>query len=195
MLKLRNRKLLTPVLRPSVVALSLCAFAAASAQAAPNVAVRLPERFRVLTDQRFDVRVEASGLGNLNAALTLFIANKNVTNTLGTPEITTNNDNDPATLDKAWTFRNVTLPKAGVITVEARVNDASGNGSDRRQVGVQEFKLNGNKNVILLHRRRHGHGLSRSRPHRRARARATVSAKASSTSCRRWTRCRSPAWR
>jgi alkaline phosphatase len=59
------------------------------------------------------------------------------------------NDNDPATLDKAWTFRNISLMRSGVVAIEARVKDAAGVGSARASAGVQDFRLNGQKNIIL----------------------------------------------
>src|SRR5262245_54416378 len=71
-------------------------------QGGPVVKIRLPERFRVLTDQLFDLRVEASNLTDLNAAnIKIILDDKDITSQLGTPEVTTDNDNDPSTLDKA----------------------------------------------------------------------------------------------
>lgn len=137
-------------LKSSILSLTLCAATAVSVQAAPNVAIRLPERFRVLVEQRFDLRVEASGIANTNAALKVFINNRDVTNTLGIPEITTDNDNDPTTLDKAWTFRSVTLSRAGVTSLKAKVSDGNRSGDAETRIGVQNFRLQGNKNIILF---------------------------------------------
>ena len=73
-------------------------------------------------------RVEATGLSDLNAAISVFIGGKNVTASLGVPEVTTNNDNVAASLDKAWTFRSLTLPKEGVVALSVTVQDAIGTG-------------------------------------------------------------------
>jgi alkaline phosphatase len=127
-----------------------CALAAGIAEAAPAVSIRLPERFRVLTDQRFDLRIEATGIANQGASVDVFFANQLVTQDLGTPEIAINNDADPSTLDKTWTFRNVSLPKAGVVLINARVNGGNGIGDALARVGVQDFKLRGQKNIILF---------------------------------------------
>ena len=138
------------MLKPCILTLSLCTALAVSTQAAPAVAIRLPERFRVLTDQRFDLRVEATGVSDPNSTLSVFIDGKPFTASFGAPEVTTNNDNDPATLDKAWVFRAISLSNAGVIALSARVSDSGGDGDALTHVGVQDFKINGNKNVILF---------------------------------------------
>jgi alkaline phosphatase len=134
-----------------LVTTTLAAAALASAlHAAPTVQIRLPERFRVLTDQRFDIRIEATDIATVNAGLTLFIDGRNVTNLLGAPEVTTDNDNNPATLDKAWTFRKVTLTKAKTTIISAHVDDGTGSVAADTRVGVQDFRLHGKKNIILF---------------------------------------------
>lgn len=118
-------------------------------QAAANVQIRLPERFRVLTDQLFDLRVEAMDLADLSAGLAVKINGTDVTATLPSPEITTDNDDNAASADKAWTFRNVSFNAAGVATVEAVVEDGVG----ASRIGIQEFKLRDRrkgKNIILF---------------------------------------------
>lgn len=137
------------MLKPCILALTMSA-TATTVYSAPTVTVCLPERFRVLTDQRFDLRVEATNISDENATISISIGGRNVTGTLPAPEVTTNNDNDSATLDKAWTFRNISLTKAGVTSIDARVRDASGATTARIRAGVQEFRLEGKKNIILF---------------------------------------------
>lgn len=131
-----------------------------SAQAAPTVAIRLPERFRLLTGQLYDLRVEATGLADANAAtVRVLVDGADVTASLPAPEVTTNNDANSADPDKAWTFRATSFNAAGVHSVVAQVTDTANgsSGSSRTQrVGVQPFAFTdarGNplpkKNVIL----------------------------------------------
>src|SRR5215468_8589691 len=75
------------------------------AQTGPAARIRLPERFRVLTGQLFDLRIEATGLTNTDATLSVFLDGVNITRQLGSPEVTIDNDSNPADIDKAWTFR------------------------------------------------------------------------------------------
>ncbi len=127
---------------------------AASAQAAPTVAIRLPERFRLLTNQYFDLRVEATGLSSVDAA-NIQVSVNGQPFTLPAPEITSNNDVDTVDNDKAWTFRNVSFPVNGVQTLVATVTDAAGSGARTQRIGVQAFAFStrqGNlprKNIIL----------------------------------------------
>ncbi|MBV8882245.1 MAG: hypothetical protein JO332_19975, partial [Planctomycetaceae bacterium] len=137
-------------LRGAVLLLLLSTPLAAGA-AGPSVRIRLPERFRVLAGQYFDLRVEATGLADPAAAtLKVLVDGVDVTAALPAPEVTTDNDNLPADGDKAWTFRKVSFPFAGERTIEAVVKDGSLSGSDDQDVCVHEFKLNGRKNVILF---------------------------------------------
>jgi alkaline phosphatase len=111
--------------------------------AAPEVNIALPERFRLLTRQLFDLRVEASGLANLeNTTLTLRDENgNNINSWFGAPdEVTTDNDNNPATLDKAWVFRAESFPTKGIKTIVAEVSDGTATGTFTQKIGVQEFK-------------------------------------------------------
>jgi hypothetical protein len=81
---------------------------------APGVRIRLPEKFRVLTDQLFDLRVEAIGIQGADARLKVIVDGADVTSKLPAPEVTSDNDSDAASADKAWTFRKVSFPNAGV---------------------------------------------------------------------------------
>ena len=53
--------------------LGLLGALALNATAAPTVKIRLPERFRLLTDQRFDLRIEATTLTDTNAIVQIVI--------------------------------------------------------------------------------------------------------------------------
>lgn len=127
---------------------------AASVQAAPAVAIRLPERFRLLTNQYFDLRVEATGLSAVNAA-DIQVSVNGQPFTLPAPEVTSNNDVNTADNDKAWIFRNVSFPVNGVQTLVATVTDASGSGARTQRIGVQAFATTTRqgslprKNIIL----------------------------------------------
>jgi alkaline phosphatase len=125
---------------------TLLLLSATPAWAAPTVTIRLPERFRVLTNQLFDLRVEATDLASLGATISVKLNGSTLTLV---PEVTTDNDNQPGNLDKAWTFRNVRLPYAGVWTVEATVNDGSSTKASTR-IGVQGFQIRGEKKNIIL---------------------------------------------
>src|SRR5215471_12656187 len=57
-------------------------------QGAPAVEIRLPERFRLLTDQQFDLRVEAAGLSRPDASLQIILDGKDITSSLPVPEVT-----------------------------------------------------------------------------------------------------------
>ena len=125
-----------------------------SALAAPAVAIRLPERFRLLTNQYFDLRVEATGLSSV-AAANLQVTVNGQPFTLPAPEITSDNDANTADLDKAWTYRNVSFPGQGVQTVVATVTDGAGSSAYTQRIGVQAFSFSARqgelprKNIIL----------------------------------------------
>ncbi len=102
--------------------LTFAAPTTAVAQGTPTVRIVLPERFRVLSHQLFDLRVEAVGVTNSTAHLQIIVNNGNRHDALqrmGAPEVTTDNDNDPATTDKAWTFRRVSFGREGIRTLRA----------------------------------------------------------------------------
>ena len=126
---------------------------ALQSHATPSVRIRLPERFRLLEEQLFDFRVEATGLSNTNATIRVFINGANVTSSLPNPEITTDNDANIADNDKAWTYRAVHLDQHGIYNVVAEVRDTTGPATDTQRVGVQEFSFHGaggKKNIILF---------------------------------------------
>lgn len=134
--------------RTLILSLLTC-LSPALAWAAPSVSIRLPERFRLLTQQQFDFRVEATGLSDTNATVTVTVNGKRL-NALD-PEITTDNDSDPADTDKAWTYRKISFPSRGVKTIVATVTDASGSSEATQRIGVQDFRLSGgSKNIVLF---------------------------------------------
>ncbi len=114
---------------------------------APSVRIRLPERFRVLNDQLFDVRVEATEFGP-NSTVS-FTINGTPTTFTGTPEVTTNQDSVPdtssvSTQDKEWTYRSQSIIAPGVHTIVATVVDSDNGGataSYTQKVGVQDFSF------------------------------------------------------
>jgi alkaline phosphatase len=69
---------------------------------------------------------------------------------LGAPEVTTNNDNNPASLDKAWTFRRVSFGRDGLRLLKAIVTDGANTYEANTRIGVQDFKLEGQKNIVLF---------------------------------------------
>jgi alkaline phosphatase len=144
----------------TLVTSMIIAASAAYSEAAPTVHVRVPERFRLLTGQLYDLRVEATGLTAAdlnNTSLVIRVNGLDVTASLPAPQVTTNNDTNAADLDKAWTFRAINFPTAGIKTVVAEVTDDSGPGSQTRRIGVQPFAFTdakgrniGKKNIILF---------------------------------------------
>ena len=141
----------------TLILLFCAAFAAANVQAqlnAPTVRVVLPERFRVLTNQYFDLRVEAEGLASSTARLQITIVGENgATETLnyaGAVEETSGNDNSPKTLDKAWTYRKVSFPTGGIKTVQAVIVDGRRFYGVGTQISVQDFNLPIQKNIVLF---------------------------------------------
>jgi len=119
---------------------------------AQSVKIVLPERFRVLSDQLFDLRVEVTGLSSLDAQIQLAVSGNKHDGIqgIGAPEVTTNNDNNPGSLDKAWTWRRLSFGREGLRTLRAIVTDGASTYEASTQIGVQEFKLQGNKNIILF---------------------------------------------
>lgn len=118
------------------------------ASAASALKIRLPERTRVLTRQQFDLRIEATQISSLNVALDLKIDGQQIG---GSAEIVADQDDDPATLDKAWTFRNMSFSKAGVHVIEATVADGLvGTLHASARVGVQDFQIKGKSQSVIL---------------------------------------------
>jgi alkaline phosphatase len=127
-----------------------------AAHAAPAVSIRLPERFRVLTDQQFDARIEATGLADLDATIQVLLDGVDITAELPAPEVTTDNDAAPADLDKAWTFRKLSIPAAPTASVatssrfvEVVVTSGEQVANATITIGVQDFDLVGQKNIVL----------------------------------------------
>lgn len=134
------------------IATLLIAFSAATAalgQTSQDVRIVLPERFRVLENQKFDLRVEAVNLSSTNASIRVILNGRNVTSLIGTPEVTTDNDDDSANLDKAWTFRGVSLNAVGTSTIQAVITDGSNTTRASTGIGVQKFTLPEQKSIIL----------------------------------------------
>ncbi len=138
-----------------ICSLALLSTFAAHSHAAPAVQIRLPERFRLLTGQLFDLRVEATGLSNPSTArIQVLVNGANLTSNLPSPEVTTDNDVDASDGDKAWTFRAHSFSGEGVKSLQVMVSDAGGNGSATQRIGVQQFSFGPNgglpkKNIIL----------------------------------------------
>ena len=120
------------------------------AQGALTVSIRLPERFRVLTDQQFDLRVEAVGLTHTDTSLRVLLDGTEIAPAWPQPEVTIDNDADTTTQDKAWTFRKVALASAGVKTLQAIVSDGTRNATAQTRIGVQPFQLQGKKSILLF---------------------------------------------
>jgi alkaline phosphatase len=120
------------------------------AQGSLAVSIRLPERFRLLTGQQFDLRIEAIGLTHAEAGLRVVLDGTEISSTLPSPEVTNDNDADNATVDKAWTFRKVALSSAGVKTLQVIVSDGTQSATARTRIGVQPFQLQGKKNILLF---------------------------------------------
>ena len=121
------------------------------AQGSPAVRIALPERCRLLTDQQFDLRVEASGITSATATIRVTLDGVDVTSSLPSPEVTTDNGRDSVAADKAWTYRKIGLPNAGVRTLQATITDGAATASATARIGVQDFKLKGGrKNIVLF---------------------------------------------
>ena len=144
------RKLLVKAMAiaTSILALAFLAPASANAQGGPAVKIVLPERFRVLSQQLFDLRVEVVGLTNPAAQLQITVNNGNKHDALqglGAPEVATHNDNDLTTMDKAWTFRRVSFGREGVRTLRAVITDGHSIYGAATQIGVQDFSGRGER--------------------------------------------------
>ncbi|HXG94163.1 MAG TPA: hypothetical protein VNN73_17600 [Blastocatellia bacterium] len=71
---------LAVIIMTTVPIVNIVSAAGVSLQSGPLVMIRLPERFRVLTDQQFDLRIEASHLTSLNATIKVFLDGSDITN-------------------------------------------------------------------------------------------------------------------
>lgn len=140
------------LLLPTVVLLllpSLKVFAAEQEKpTAPRLHLALPESFRLLQDQRFDLRVEIAHLpASAPAALTLELD--------GVPwakqaEVSSANDGDPSTADQQWTFRELSFAKAGRRQLKLRLQQNDLIISAERQIEVQAFAPVGKQRSLVL---------------------------------------------
>lgn len=114
-----------------------------------NVRIRLPERFRLLTDQRFDFRVEATGL--INPTIKIIVDGADVTAQMPAPELTADEDGNAASLDRAWTFRQWSFARPGTREIQVTVADGGRSHEARARVGVQLFRPSPDlKNVVFF---------------------------------------------
>lgn len=124
-----------------------------NAQPTPNIRIVLPERFRVLTNQYFDLRVEAEGLQSPTARMFVEVSSvnpKEFLRTDGATETSSDNDADTTTLDKATTYRKSYFSTPGIKTVTAIVIDGRRTFGVSTQVIVQDFNLVGQKSIVLF---------------------------------------------
>lgn len=124
-----------------------------NAQTPPTVRIVLPERFRVITNQYFDLRVEAEGINRSTARVLINVEGENgkeSLNHVGQAEITNDNDNNPSSLDKAWTYRKASFSAPGVKTIFALVIDGRRVYGTATQVSVQNFNIVGQKSIVLF---------------------------------------------
>ena len=87
----------------AVVVLLFTLVLGVKANASPAIKIVLPERFRVLSQQLFDLRIEVVGLTDSAAQLQIVVNDGNKHDALqglNAPEVTTNNDNDPASREQ-----------------------------------------------------------------------------------------------
>ena len=115
-----------------------------------RVRFALPERFRVLTHQQFDVRIEAEGLRSPSAFVKVLLNDREFSHTSGSPETAMDKDADASTLDKSWTFRNVSIATAGTHTLKAIVSDGTATQTISTKVGVQPFTVPSQKKNLIL---------------------------------------------
>ena len=145
-----------PVVVVAAVILFLSLFAgprAVSAQTPPTVRIVVPERFRVLTNQYFDLRIEAENLASVRARLRVSVQNENgqsePVNYGGPYEISSDNDANPNNIDRAYTYRKMSFTTPGLKTIEAIINDGRRIYGFSTQVYVQDFNLSGQKSIVL----------------------------------------------
>lgn len=149
------------VLRPamSVLMLAVGTFfggpqSAAAQTVQPTIRIVVPERFRVLTNQFFDLRVEAENLGSARSRVQITVYNENgqreSINFAGQLETTSDNDNNPNNIDRAYTYRKMSFTTPGVKTIQAIVTDGRRLFGSQTQISVQDFNLESNKNIVLF---------------------------------------------
>lgn len=122
------------------------------AQTAPTVRIVLPERFRVLTNQFFDLRIEAENLSSATARVSIMIESgqKEEINHAGQLEVSSDNDANSTTLDKAWTYRKTSFTTPGTKTIYATIVDGRRVYGVATQIVVQDFNLQAQKNIVLF---------------------------------------------
>jgi alkaline phosphatase len=132
--------------------LVLCGFGAAQAQSVPTVRIVLPERFRALTNQWFDLRIEAENISSPTARVNISIQSDGKEDLAfsGQLEQTSDNDANSATLDKAWTYRKTYFTTPGIKTIYAYVVDGRRIYGVATQISVQQFNLQSQKNIVLF---------------------------------------------
>jgi len=133
------------------VTMIFCA-AFAQAQTVPTVRIILPERFRVLTNQYFDLRVEAENLSSPTARVVIDVdsGNKEGFNYAGQLEETSDNDANATNIDKAWTYRKAFFGTPGTKTIYAYVIDGRRIYGVATQINTQNFNLQSQKSIVLF---------------------------------------------
>ncbi len=107
----------------------------------------------MITNQYFDLRVEAEGISHSTARVLINVEGEGGIESLnfaGANEITTDNDNNPLGADKAWTYRRVSFSTPGIKTVSALVIDGRRVYGVATQISVQNFNLVGQKSIVLF---------------------------------------------
>lgn len=135
-----------------VAAATLAAASIANGKAQPTVRIVLPERFRVLTNQYFDLRVEAENLSSPNARIVVNVEGdaKDGFHVAGATEEAADNDANAATNDRAVTFRKAYFNRPGPRTIFATVIDDGRVYGVATQITVQNFRLRGGKSIVLF---------------------------------------------
>lgn len=126
---------------------------AAAQKAQPTLRIVVPERFRVLTNQYFDLRIEAENLASARGQMRIGVFNekgeREQINYAGQLDTSSNNDSDPNNIDRAYTYRKVSFLTPGVKTIQALISDGGRLYGTITQVYVQDFDLRGGKNIVL----------------------------------------------
>lgn len=135
------------------LAFSLFMSVGIAGQTTPTVRIVLPERFRVLTDQYFDLRIEVEGYASPTARLNVSVESDGQEEPLsfaGQLEVTSDNDANSNNKDKAWTYRKANFNSPGVKTIFVTVVDGTRIYGVGTQVNVQQFNLQAQKSIILF---------------------------------------------
>lgn len=123
-------------------------------QPQPVVRIVVPERFRVLTNQFFDLRIEAENFSGARARVQISVLDVNnrfeTINVAGNQESTVDNDNNPNSYDRAVTYRKMSFATPGLKTIQAVVVDGRRITGTATQIYVQDFNLQANKNIVLF---------------------------------------------